>query len=291
MKIIFKATGEISGLEKWLQAFGVINDTLLLEIDSKEQKFVAKIFTDEHSIIKYGVLPFADANLAVDKVIGPDGSELTAEQWAAQNPLRVRVGIFKTLPRFVKTVSLFSTDTSGVEIDVEFEELRKDTRLMFEAKKILFSSVALKMQVAGASVEEFEYLDDSKFAAVAEIPNPLEFAVTPAINKALIDISSVWSADVKKDIVDFKPVKDADGSVTLHAVDHKEGKYDYVVNRLASGEYAEDVAVPVIRNNYILATKGDSEDGSVVISANKGVEKIKIVSGANFVTIIAGVRV
>ena len=68
MEIQFQSTGENSGFENWLKGFKEISDSLLIEIDTASQQFVAKVFSNGRDVVKYGKLDFSDAGLEVTGV-------------------------------------------------------------------------------------------------------------------------------------------------------------------------------------------------------------------------------
>ena len=77
MEIQFQSTGENSGFENWLKGFKEISDSLLIEIDTASQQFVAKVFSNGRDVVKYGKLDFAEAGLEVTGV--KDKSQKKAE--------------------------------------------------------------------------------------------------------------------------------------------------------------------------------------------------------------------
>lgn len=285
MEIIFESTGSTAGLENWLSSFKQINDSLLIEVDTNNEQFVAKTHTTDKTIVKYGKLSFESAGLKVASVTGSDKKKVGLEEWnEVNNSVRIKVGIFQVIDKFIKVVNRFS-GTDGHKIIIKFAGAD------YVAQSVAFKSAALDMMVTCADIDEFVYISDDKFLnGIAAIDNPMSFEVNLDINKSLLDISSIFSADAKKDIVDFSTVKSGNDWI-LHAVDRNGQSYDYKIAYLSEASNPVEITVPVIRNNYILATKGDTANSVITLPGIEGGGKIKIASGDNFITIIASVRV
>ena len=79
MEIIFESNGSTAEFKSWLQAYNASNESLLHEIDLKEQQFGAKTHTPEKTIVKFGKLSFEDANLAVKKIVGKELNEYSLD--------------------------------------------------------------------------------------------------------------------------------------------------------------------------------------------------------------------
>ena len=230
-------------------------------------------------------MSFESAGLKVASVTGSDKKKVGLEEWnEVNNSVRIKVGIFQVIDKFIKVVNRFS-GTDGHKIIIKFAGAD------YVAQSVAFKSAALDMMVTCADIDEFVYISDDKFLnGIAAIDNPMSFEVNLDINKSLLDISSIFSADAKKDIVDFSTVKSGNDWI-LHAVDRNGQSYDYKIAYLSEASDPVEITVPVIRNNYILATKGDTANSVITLPGIEGGGKIKIASGDNFVTIIASVRV
>ena len=294
MEICFQSTSSTVNFENWLKSFKEISDSLLLEIDPTKKIFVAKTYTTEKTIVKYGKLDFDAAALEVLSVTGKDRKKVTLDEWNSQNTARIKVGIYQILDKFIKVINRFGS-TDNYKIIIKFDQ---NTDGDFVAQRIEFKSLTLNMAAPAAELTEFKYITDDQFLnGIAKIDNPLYFSINADTSKALVDISNIFSADAKKDIIDFK-IKKESGEWTLHAIDYNGQSYDYQIGYLdqnhtdESTTPVEDVHIPVVRQNYILGTKSDGENGSIVVSANKeDAGKIAVYSGENFITIIASVRV
>lgn len=284
MEIVFESTGNTAGFENWLTAFKTINDSLLIEVDTNKEQFVAKTHTVNKDIVKYGKISFESAGYKVAKIINRENKEISLEEWNSENNNnRIMIGILNILDKFIKVVDRFS-GTDGHKMIFEFVGEQK-----FVSDEIMFQSAALDMTVRCADVDEFTYIDDSQFFnKIANIQNPLSFSVTNDIGKSLIDISGIFAMDVKKDILELKTVK-VDNDWLLHAIDRSNGTYDYKLAYLESGDNPIETSLPVIRNTYFMATKGDSENYLITVPGVQNGGKIRISSG-DFITVVATVR-
>ncbi len=291
MEISFQSITSTINFENWLSAFKEINDSLLIEIDTKEQAFIAKTHNESRNIVKYGKLSFQNAGLEVVSVTGKDRKKLTLDEWNETNSGRIKVGIFSVLDKFIKVVKQFS-DTENHKINIKFESGDEGD---FTGTRVEFKSLTLTMGAPCADLEQFIYVSDDKFLnGIAAIENPVVFSHNAEVSKALINISNIYSVDAKKDIIDFKVVKEGN-EWALHAIDFSGNSYDYMIGYLdandTEGEHEfENIHVPVIRNNYILGTKSDGESGKIIIPGVENGDKLKICCDS-FITIIASVRV
>lgn len=301
MKLIFESTGATTGLETWLKSFKEIADSLLIEVDLQKSEFVAKSTYPDRTIVKFGRITFTEASIQVVSVTDKDGSVLSQAQW---NELhggtgRIFCGIFTQLDKFVKTIAKYST-TDNYKIYIDFGDRLKTledgsqvTELM--GTKMTFESLTLTMNVACADTEEFMYITDDKFNnVIANIADPMTFTVNRDTLKQIIDISSIYGEDVNKDILEFSAAKESNGEWILHAIDQGRDSFNFKVAyaKDAESEGFAEVKIPVVRKNFILAAKSDTEDeGSIIIGADENTGRIKLTSGTSFVTIIASVKI
>ena len=292
MEIQFQSTGENSGFENWLKGFKEISDSLLIEIDTASQQFVAKVFSNGRDVVKYGKLDFSDAGLEVTGVKDKSQKKISLEEWNAQNEgKRIFFPILKTLKKFIDVVSLFK-GSENYKLNVKFTE--SDDRLL--VSKAEFKSLALTMNVGSSELTEFadiitKLTDDNFRNKVSAIPNPMTFTVIPDALKTLLVASNIYSNDPKKDILSFQTKKVGD-AWALYAVDHSNGIYNYNLGFMNQEcENPVETALPIVRENLITAAKNDAESLVITLEGIEGAEgkKVRIDSGSKFITIIASV--
>ena len=292
MEIQFQSTGENSGFENWLKGFKEISDSLLIEIDTVSQQFVAKVFSNGRDVVKYGKLDFSDAGLEVTGVKDKSQKKISLEEWNAQNEgKRIFFPILKTLKKFIEVVSLFK-GSENYKLNVKFTE--SDDRLL--VSKAEFKSLALTMNVGSSELTEFadiitKLTDDNFRNKVSAIPNPMTFTVIPDALKTLFVASNIYSNDPKKEILSFQTKKVGD-AWALYAVDHSNGIYNYNLGFMNQEcENPVETALPIVRENLITAAKNDAESLVITLEGIEGAEgkKVRIDSGSTFITIIASV--
>ena len=292
MEIQFQSTGENSGFENWLKGFKEISDSLLIEIDTASQQFVAKVFSNGRDVVKYGKLDFSDAGLEVTGVKDKSQKKISLEEWNAQNEgKRIFFPILKTLKKFIEVVSLFK-GSENYKLNVKFTE--SDDRLL--VSKAEFKSLALTMNVGSSELTEFadiitKLTDDNFRNKVSAIPNPMTFTVIPDALKTLFVASNIYSNDPKKDILSFQTKKVGD-AWALYAVDHSNGIYNYNLGFMNQEcENPVETTLPILRENLITAAKNDAESLVITLEGIEGAEgkKVRIDSGSTFITIIASV--
>ena len=292
MEIQFQSTGENSGFENWLKGFKEISDSLLIEIDTASQQFVAKVFSNGRDVVKYGKLDFSEAGLEVTGVKDKSQKKISLEEWNAQNEgKRIFFPILKTLKKFIEVVALFK-GSENYKLNVKFTE-SDDTLLVSKAE---FKSLALTMNVGSSELTEFDDIikkltDDNFRNKVSAIPNPMTFTVIPDALKTLFVASNIYSNDSKKDILSFQTKKVGD-AWALYAVDHSNGIYNYNLGFMNQEcENPVETTLPIVRENLITAAKNDAENLVITLEGIEGAEgkKVRIDSGSTFITIIASV--
>lgn len=303
MEICFLNSTTTINFESWLNSFATINSSLLLEIDTKDECFIAKTYTDEKTVVKYGKISFKNAGLEVISIVDDNNKSYTLDEWNATNDKRIKVGFYKALDKFIKVVKQFS-NTENHKITFKFNEVvvdtKKSTETEFGCVRVIFKSLSLTMAAPCAELREFTYISDEKFMTeIANIENPIVFEHNTDVSKLLIQVSNIYSIDAQKDIIDFEVKKDDNGEWAIFAYDHNAQTYDFKLGyldknamNLSDGEEPDyqDIHVPIIRQNYILGTKTDTENGKIMVSGGNDSTRIKICSGDNFITIIASVR-
>lgn len=313
MEIQFKSTGAASGFETWLNAFKLVSKSLLIEIDTVKGEFVTKSPSEEKTVVKYGHISFEDAGFDAVSMKDADGNDINLEDWNAQfntDGRRILFGINDMLPKFINVVSTFN-GSSEYKVTFKFAETENELPGSYFGRKadetvkvkefstasVEFKSPALTMRVGGADISEFKKrISDEIFTSrVAVVEKPMEFELDLDVVKSLISVAGILSADVNKDLIDFRTVKDGD-NWTLHAVNHADANYDYTIAYLTAGSTEEpaETLIPVNLGNFILSTKGDIDNEKVIISGkpNDGTlpGKVRLDCG-DFITTIASVRV
>lgn len=298
MDIIFETKGSTSALKQWLQAFKEIDNTLLVEIDLSEDLFIAKSFTADKTIVKYGQISFELCNLTVLSINDGD-KKYSNTEWIQEHKQRVYMGFLNNLDSFIRQIEFFSTE-DVYKIIIRFEEENVDgAGKLYCANKVEFKSRSMNMLAPVYSVSEFtlNLLDDNKFfKGVANIPNPLTFELGPDTNTVLIKASEIHSKDAKKDIIKFI-ISDEDGGWCLRAQDHTNNLYDYKMSgHIVDGSSTPAASVsPVTRANYVIANKGDKSGNCfITLSTDPTVSngRLKLVTGdGQFTTVIANVKI
>ena len=292
MEIQFQSTGNTSGFATWLKGFKEMSNTLLIEIDTTGKQFVSKTFTQDKTVVKFGRASFDEAGLEVVFLKGKDQKKMTAEEWEQSGEQRrILFGIYDSLDSFIKVVDLFS-GSENFKFTLKFS----DVDGKFITSKAEFKSLTLNMKVDGSDISnsEFKEISDEQFMnGIAAMENPMKFNVNIDVIKMLLNVSNIYSTDAKKDVIMFSSKKDGD-AWTLHAIDHNSGSFDYIVAYLsADAQNPVETLLPVIRNNFILATKSDIDNATITLSGLEGQTglKLRIDSGDNFSTVIASVNV
>lgn len=291
MKLILECKNPSeNGFAEWLKSFKDVNTSLLIEVDVKNECFVSKTHSNEKTVVKFGTIPFATAGFEVKEILGARNKKLDVAEWLQEQEadVRIKLGISTQLAKFIEVIDLFG-GSNEYTAEIEFSETDD-----FAAQKIQFKSSALIMTVAGSVMSEFVYISDAQFKnQIAKIDDPMRFEINKDARLMLQKISSIFSTDVKKDIIDFY-TKIEGNELALYAYDRNNHSYDFKLGYLAgdcTAQHAE-VRYPVSRTNFIIATKSDNAQSSIiVIPGSDSGNKIKVENSDGFETIIASIRV
>ena len=295
MEFILSTAGRsTSGFETWLKSLKELNDSLLINFDFATQSIKSVAYTNDKTAVKRAEISFEDAGFEVNEVIDDSGNHVSCPLWAEANPgALVRFGIYQQLDKFIKVVGTYAGAENYTLTLTAASRVTENNGPQILVTKADFRSKSLTMSVAGAELTEFHIISDDAFHNnIAAISNPMKFAVDVDTVKMLLSVSSIYSTDVKKDVVDFKTMKNEAGEWTLHAIDRNGRSYDFIIAYMTPSETEPaEITLPVTRNNFILATKGDIDNSTISISADENSGKIRIDTGDNINTIIAAVRV
>jgi len=168
----------------WLKKFIAIDQSLLLEIDENDNKFCAKVYNEERSVVKYSEIKFDDAGLIVKKV---------------KDPKRVKVGIYN-IARLMKIMDQFNDEEFS--FIVNYDEISGDTTEQ-AGITLLFKNKNLKMTVECTSLNIFKYITDDLFTdTIASLDNPVAKFELSSDN--IEKINSLCSLDNEFKFMEFK---------------------------------------------------------------------------------------
>lgn len=251
MNLIFKNSGPIDGFVQWLKNFSTITQSLLIEVDTNEKKFVSKTFTPDKGLVRYSEISFEQAGLVLE-------SDQKLEN-------RLKLGIFLVLQRFIQICELFSG--TDFEFIVNYEQSTdEDSSEEFISDSITLKSKSLTMRVDEASVNEFTYLNDDVFNnSIHAVEAPTQITISPEMVKNLIAISGIYAEGAKKDFMIFYSKKKGDGYSIV--VRDKLSNYEYELGEYVPTGKFEEFSATIFREKFLLALKGLSEDLNLIMSS------------------------
>lgn len=195
MKLKLNLSGSAEPLINYLKSYLRIRDSLLLEIDTTQRAFVAKVFTDERTAARFASLTFEDANVTI---LSDDGEE-------ERGGTRIKLGVLMHLKKLIQIIERFGTDADDkgeckFEIVFNYEPLLKDRNVEYIATDVSFVSSILKMKMDGFRVAEFQYLTDEDFYKnVFNSQDPVYVDVTADAIDTIVKTSDIIKRDNKKD--------------------------------------------------------------------------------------------
>lgn len=278
MNLVFKNKGTTAGFSNWLKSFKEIQSSLLIECDLKEQCFVSKGFTADHTVVKYAKISFENAGLEILNIRDNDNVAYSLDEWNEKYNVRIKIGIFMILPRFISVIDIFK-DTD-FQLNVDFDVYNGHTGDEFHAQSIRIKSRTNTMKVKDCNISEFEQVSDELFFdKINVIANPMSFEISMNVLKNLTNISSIFVTDSKKDIIKFYTKMDeGTNKWALYAYDDTNESYDYLLGFLSDGT-GEENAIPIYRSNFFTAVnlKGDAESIVITLPADSK-QKVRIES-------------
>ena len=178
----FKAKN-IKPFTSWLKRFSLIDNSLLLEVDSNAQEFIAKTYNQERSVVKFSKISFEDAGL-----------EMTSK---GSIETRIKVGIFH-IPRLIKSMEHFVSEEFyfGFKYD---EVIGEDAGLV--GTGILMKNSSLKMNLSCTPLHIFKYISDTLFLkTIAHIDPAVSFEL-PSMK--IEKINSLCTLDNEHEYIEF----------------------------------------------------------------------------------------
>ena len=200
MQLKLNLNGEVNPFINYLKNFAKIRPSLLIEIDTKSNAFIAKTFSEDRASVRYSAITFSDCQMTV---VENDGeSEL--------NGKRIKAGILIHLPKLIKIIERFGSDVDdkgmcNFDIDIDYDKMKnQDGTEDFVATTISFSSKILKMKMDGFRITELKYLPDDVFNNVVfNVEDPVTFELHPATIQSVIKTSDIIKMDARKDTLVF----------------------------------------------------------------------------------------
>ena len=136
MLLKLNLNGEVGPFINYLKNFAKIRPSLLIEIDTTSNAFIAKTFSEDRASVRYSLISFSDCNMMVVKNEGE--SELDNK--------RIKAGILIHLPKLIKILERFGSDVDdkgncNFDIDIEYDKLKnQDNTEDYVATSISFTS-------------------------------------------------------------------------------------------------------------------------------------------------------
>ena len=200
MQLKLNLNGEVGPFINYLKNFAKIRPSLLIEIDTNSNAFIAKTFSEDRASVRYSAITFSDCQMSVVKNDGE--KEL--------NGKRIKAGILIHLPKLIKIIERFGADVDdkgfcNFDIDIDYDKMKnQDGTEDFVATTISFSSKILKMKMDGFRITELKYLPDDVFNNVVfNVEDPVTFELHPITIQSVIKTSDIIKMDARKDTLVF----------------------------------------------------------------------------------------
>lgn len=236
MKLEFNVTNT-KPIIAWLKRFSLINETMLLEIDVKNKKFLAKTHNETRSVVKFSSISFDDANFELKSKVDNKTS-------------LIMVGVF-SISKLMSILDQFSN--SDFLFSLEYQEIIKDNEKVLAGEKIIIKNPQLTMTVMCTSLSIFVHIPTDKFINHIATGNIIS---ETDIDRSIIEkINSLNKLDTDKKILKFK-IDDNKIYISGKTYDLEIGKTKNV----------ENMEVPIFKEQYSML---DNENYSTSIVEEK----------------------
>lgn len=293
MNLKFKSTGS-SKFVAWLKGFKDISPSLLLEVDLKEEAFVAVTYTAAKEIVKYSKITFEDAGYEFSCVEDKDEKVIDWNSVEPTSSNRIKCAIHqndpnaKYLNKVIDVAALFSETDHEMVIsfdmcnNVRYINSNADEK-EYQGILIAWKSMSLDYNVACSRISENfgKCNDDIFFNHVCSINSPSKYEVSQETISNLDKISNLISSNDRDKIKFYS--KDVDSQLALYAFDADNSRYDYLLGYFTEGENNK-VTINIFKRNFINAIKGIS--GDVIITMDTAGSTKMIIDNKSSITVI-----
>lgn len=281
MQLVLKSNGNTSPFVAWLKGFKDINSILLIEVDLVAHKFVAKCFPETRDIVKYSEISFEQAGYELNSLLENDEDILVNGTLPTnlipeyENDARIKVGVYKILPKYIDVMNMYSDVDHTMKIRYDVSNNVKyikatSPKKEWQGELVTLSSKTLSMNVKCSQLTEFfDFLPDSTVNMICNLDTPVSFMVLPETISNLDKVSQLFVSEKSKANVELYVKKDGD-VFALYAYDATEKSYDYLLGYVTDTtiSVADDVRISIPRENFINAAKSLKENMTITMSQN-----------------------
>lgn len=271
MQLKLNLNGSVKPLSNYLKNFSKIRTSLLLEIDTKNCMFVAKVYTEDKGAIRFSAISFEECNVSV-----------VSDNFNGERDNRIKLGIVSRLPRFIKMLDRMAVDSDkdgkcDFSIIIDYDEICSDVSSSADkdyiATKTTFKSKGLSMKMDGYRTNEFKYLSDDVFNNSAfRVDYGCKFAMSSEILSTIIGTSDIFAEDSKRDGLVFMVEDDFVYVTDRPVTEGRTPNFNMVVSQTeTNGE--DSFRTPIYRDKFIDMLKGSDESYDVTIGYVNGTDR------------------
>jgi hypothetical protein len=185
MKKIEFTAKNVKPFQTWLKKFISIDQSVLLEIDENNDRFCAKVYNEERSVVKFSQIKFDEAGLTVKK---------------SKDPQRVKVGIYN-IARLMKVMDQFGD--GEFTFIVNYDEVSGEGVTDFAGVNLIFKNKSLKFNIECTSLNIFKYISDELFETrIAAMDDVIANFMLSSAN--IEKVNSLCSLDSESKFMEFK---------------------------------------------------------------------------------------
>lgn len=266
MELQLNLKGDVTPFVSYLKTFAKVRSSLLLEIDTNENVFVSKVYSEDRASVLYSAITFEDCNITV---ISHEG-----ENELGTN--RIKAGILIQLPKFIKIIERVGADIdknkeSNFNITINYDKLvnNSDGSCDYIVTSMVFTSSVLKMKMDGFRISEFKYLSDAMFNNIVfNVQDEYTLDLSAETISTIIKTSDIVKVDPRKDtLVFYTEDKNVYVKDNISGV-NKQPNFVYLLGTLEqTPEY--EIRIPIFREKFIQMMDKANETFRVILGRRK----------------------
>ena len=228
----------VKAFSNWLKRFALIDNSLLLEVDTSNSFFIAKTYNEERSVVKMSSIRFDEAGL-LSKV--------------SKDTKRIKIGLFN-IPRLIKIMDQFND--AEFSLSIEYQEIINDNEQQYAAEKLLLKNKSLKMTVDCTSLNIFKYIPDDLFkTTIASVEERSKFKFTKSTLEQINTLNNIDDNDYK-----FMKIKIADKKVFISGNTYEKLIIEDIVSKI------KDAGITIFKDQYEAL---DAENYDVILGEDR----------------------
>jgi len=165
----------------YLKKFNSIDNTVLFEVDGKDECFISKSPNEERSIVKFGKSPFSESEFEPTKKFA----------------YRIKIGVYN-ISRLIKIMEQFGSEFT---FTIKYDEIISEKETEYAAISILLKNDDLKFNTECTALNIFRYISDDLWNnTISKIDSLIDFDFT---KENIEKVNSLCELDKEYKFIEF----------------------------------------------------------------------------------------